>query len=49
MPLYPSEMLRAKERAPTFYFFVVFNWDSHLNLSRSWERITSYLFINNNK
>jgi hypothetical protein len=29
------KVLRAKERAPTPYFFIVFTLDSHLNLSRS--------------
>jgi len=36
---YPSKMLRAMERALTHYFSIVFNLDSHLNPSRSWERI----------
>jgi hypothetical protein len=39
MPFYPSEVLRAKERAPTCYSSTVFYWDSHLSPSRSWECI----------
>jgi hypothetical protein len=35
MPFYPSKVLRARERAPTPCFSVVFNLDSHLNPSRS--------------
>jgi hypothetical protein len=31
----PPKVLRAKECAPTFYFFVVFNLDSHWSLSKS--------------
>jgi hypothetical protein len=38
-PLYPSKVLRAKERAPTPYFSNVFSLDSHLSPSRSWECI----------
>jgi len=49
-PLYPSKVLRAKERAPTPYSSTVFYlgltfeplfsvWDSHLNPSRSWEHV----------
>jgi hypothetical protein len=40
-PLYPSKMLRARERAPTPYSSIVFSLDSHLNPSRSWERVTN--------
>jgi hypothetical protein len=39
MPLYPSKVMRTRERALTPYSSVVFNLDSHLNPSRSWERI----------
>ncbi len=39
MPLYPSKVLRARERALTLYFFAVFSLDSHLSPSRSQERI----------
>ncbi len=42
-PLYPSKVLRARERAPTPYYFVVFYLDSHLGPSRSWERIKCLL------
>jgi hypothetical protein len=50
-PLYPSKVLRTRERAPTLYFFVVFNLDSHLNPSRSWECIKhvphyTWVFLN---
>jgi hypothetical protein len=38
-PLYPSKVLRAKERAPTPYSSIVFSLDSHLSPSRSWECI----------
>jgi hypothetical protein len=34
-PLNPPKVLQAKERAPTFDYFVVFTLDSHLSLSRS--------------
>jgi hypothetical protein len=34
-PLYPSKVLRTRERAPTFDYFVVFTLDSLLSLSRS--------------
>jgi hypothetical protein len=40
MPLYPSKVLRVRERALTPYSSVVFYLDSHLNPSRSWERVT---------
>jgi hypothetical protein len=43
MPFYPSKVLWAKERAPILYFSVVFSLESHLNLSRSWERVISLL------
>ncbi len=36
-PLYPSKVLRARERAPTCYFFVVFSLDSHFSPLKSWE------------
>ncbi len=39
MPLYPSKVLRARERASTPCSSVVFNLDSHLNPSRSWEHV----------
>jgi hypothetical protein len=39
-PLYPCKVLRARERALTLYSFVVFNLDSHLSPSRSWEHVT---------
>jgi hypothetical protein len=39
MPLYPSKVLRARERALTPYSSVVSNLDSHLNPSRSWEHV----------
>jgi len=39
MPLYPSKVLRARECASTPYSSDVFNLDSHLSPSRSWERI----------
>jgi hypothetical protein len=47
MPFYPSKMLQAKERASTPYSFVVSSLDSHLNPSRSWERviITQHLLV----
>jgi hypothetical protein len=38
-PLYPSKVLRAKERAPTPYYSISYIWDSHLSPSRSWERV----------
>jgi hypothetical protein len=38
-PLYPSKVLWTRERAPTPYFSIVFSLDSHLSLSRSWERV----------
>jgi hypothetical protein len=40
MPFYPSIVLRAKERAPTPYFSVVFCLDLHLSPLRSWERVS---------
>jgi hypothetical protein len=40
MPLYPSKVLRAKERASTPYSSVVFSLDSHLSPSRNWECIS---------
>ncbi len=39
MPLYPSKVLRARERAPTPYSSIVFSLDSHLSPSRSWEHV----------
>jgi hypothetical protein len=39
MPLYPSKMLRVREHALTFYSSAIFNLDSHLSPSRSWERV----------
>jgi hypothetical protein len=39
MPLYPSKVCRARERASTLYFFAVFNLDSLLSPSMSWECI----------
>ncbi len=36
-PLYPSIVLRARERAPIPYSSDFSVWDSHLNPSRSWE------------
>jgi hypothetical protein len=39
MPLYPSKVLRAKEHALILCSFIVFNLDSHLSPSRSWERV----------
>jgi hypothetical protein len=41
MPLYPSKMLQARERALTSYSYVVFNLDSHLSPSRSWEHVSN--------
>jgi hypothetical protein len=38
-PLYPSKVLRTKKRASTLYSSVVSSLDSHLNPSRSWERV----------
>jgi hypothetical protein len=38
-PIYPSKVLRTRERAPTLYSSVVFCLDSHLNPSRSWEHV----------
>ncbi len=35
MPLYPSKVLRAMERAPTPYSSIVFTSDSHLSLLRN--------------
>jgi hypothetical protein len=43
MPLYPSKVLRARQCAPILYSFVVFNLDSHLSPSRSWEWIIHVL------
>jgi hypothetical protein len=40
MPLYPSKVLRTRERASTPYSSVVFYY-SHLNPSRSWEHLIS--------
>jgi hypothetical protein len=40
-PLYPSKVLWTRECAPTFYSFAIFSLDSHLNPSRSWERVRS--------
>ncbi len=40
MPLYPSKVLQARERAPTPYSFIIFSLDSHLSPSRSWEGVT---------
>jgi hypothetical protein len=45
MPLYPSKVMRTKERVLTPYSFVVFNLDSHLSPSRSWERVTQMFWI----
>jgi len=42
MPLYPSKVLQARERAPTSYSSVVFSLDSHLSPSRSWECIRNH-------
>jgi hypothetical protein len=39
-PLYPSKVLRARERAPILYSFVIFSLDSHLSPSRSWEHVS---------
>jgi hypothetical protein len=44
MPLYPK-VLRARERAPTLYFSVVFTLDSHLSLSRRLENTLNCAFI----
>jgi hypothetical protein len=41
MPLYPFGMLWARERASTPYFSIVFNLDSHLSPSRTWECVYS--------
>ncbi len=43
-PLYPSKVLWTKECASTPCYFVVFCLDSHLSLSRGWERVT-FIFI----
>jgi len=43
MPLYPSKVLQAKERAPIPCFSAVFYLDSHLSPSRSWEHVTRAL------
>ncbi len=45
MPLYPSKVLRARERALTFCSSIVFYWDSHLSPSRSWERVRMFLIL----
>jgi len=42
-PLYPSKVLRARERAPTPCSSAVFVWESHLSPSRSWERVTYHI------
>jgi hypothetical protein len=41
-PLYPSIVLRAKERASTPCLLLFLVWDSHLSPSRSWECVTGY-------
>jgi hypothetical protein len=38
-PLYPSKVLRARERAPTLTLSLFSVWDSHLSPSKSWECI----------
>jgi hypothetical protein len=43
-PLYPSIVLRAKERAPTPYLSMFLVWDSHLSPLRSWECIMQIHF-----
>jgi hypothetical protein len=39
-PFYPSKVLQAKKHALTPYSSVVFNLNSHLSPSRSWEHVT---------
>jgi hypothetical protein len=41
MPFYPSKVLWVREHAPTLYSSIVFNLDSRLSPSKSWERIKS--------
>ncbi len=42
-PLYPSIVLRAKEQTRLLALPLFSVWDSHLNPSRSWEHVTSYI------
>jgi hypothetical protein len=49
MPLYPSKVMWARERASTLYSFDVFSLDSHLSSSRSWERVKVVVFLGNCK
>jgi hypothetical protein len=46
-PLYPSKVLQAKEHAPTPYFSIFFNLDSHLNLARSRQHVNKPLELSN--
>ncbi len=48
-PFYPSKVLQARECTLTSYFFVVFNLDSCLSPSRSWERFIKLANISSNQ
>jgi hypothetical protein len=48
-PFYPFKVLRARERAPIPYSYVIFNLDSHLNPLRSWEHVTKCSHVCNYK
>jgi hypothetical protein len=45
MPLYPSKVLQTRELAPSLYSSIVFNLDSHLSPSRSWECVIALFMV----